>query len=312
LIQLVYENSPIAMWQIFAFGAIVLDACAETVDKIVIVGDMAINTIVATFYRNVAYYVIAVAIGLTGLVGPMHLLFSWPVLLVGLSYIGSACFYTYMLKHVELTGSSALGYARPAIFLLADITLLKAPFNGAQILGVLLLVLGGILFVINPLTHKLKPEYTKYVWMIFLYETISYAAEFYVFKHYATAINLNEISYLLSTNTVMIIGLLALTLWQGTWKSMVATAMHKHYIAKVTLSKSFDVAYTLFLYHALRLATVSQVNAMEAFYPLILLVILYVVEEDFRFKARERFDRLSLVQKTLATFVLVIGIWLAG
>ena len=299
------------MWQIYALGSIIFEAGEEVVDKIVIVSDLAINTVVATFYRNAAYFLIAVVVGITGILGHMTFLISWPIILVGCLFIGSALFYTYLLKHIELTGSSALGYSRPIVFLLVDIFILKAPFTGLQIFGVLLLILGGMLFVINPLTRRLKPEYTKYIWLIFIYETISYAAEFYVFRHYASQ-NLNEISYIFSTNIVMMVGLTVITLWKGTWKNLKALATHNHYILKMILSKGFDFIYVVFLYRALKLATVSQVSATEAFYPLILIVSLYIIQRFFKFKAGEKFDHVNLLQKTLGTAVLVLGIWLAS
>ncbi len=240
---------------------------------------MAIDTIVATFYRNVAYCLIALVVGLTGILGPMVLVINWPIVLVGALFVGSALFYTYLLKHVELTGSSALDYSRPILFLIVDVLIFQAAFNSSQIVGMLLLILGGLLFVINPLTHRLKPEYTKYVWLIFIYETISYGAEYYVFKEYVGSGQLNEISYIFSTNVVMMIGLTAITAWKGTWKNLVTVASHNRYLTKVMLSKACDFIYVVLLYRALKLATVAQVSATDAFYPLILLVLLYIVEK---------------------------------
>src|SRR5688572_14223682 len=98
------------MWQLYALGAMVFGAAEEAVDKIIIVSDLAINTIVATFYRNLIYFLLAVLIGLTGVVGSLTFVISWPIALVGLLSVGSAVFYTYMLKHVELTGAGGLDY----------------------------------------------------------------------------------------------------------------------------------------------------------------------------------------------------------
>jgi uncharacterized membrane protein len=299
------------MWQLYALAALFFQAGEEVVDKIVIVADLTIDTLVATFYRNLAYCAIAAVVGLTGVLGHMTLFLSWPVALVGALFIGSALFYTYLLKHVELTGASALGYSRPIIFLLVDILVLKAAFSGSQVMGLLLLIAGGLLFAINPLTHRLKPEYTKYVWLIFFFETLSYAAEFYVFKHYSNQ-GLNEISYIFSTNLVMIAGLTLITVWKGTWKNFTSLLRHNHYLAKMLLSKGLDFTYVVFVYQALKLATVSQVSAMDAFYPLILLVSLYILQKDFKFKAGEKFDRTNLTQKTLGTAVLILGIWLSS
>jgi hypothetical protein len=299
------------MWQLYALGSVIFETGEEIIDKIVIVSDLAINTIAATFYRNVAYVLIAVIVGMTGILGHMTFFISWPIVLVGILFVGSALCFTYLLKHIELTGSSALGYSRPIIFLLVDILVLNVPFTGFQVAGVLLLILGGMLFVINPLTRRLKPEYTKYIWLIFIYETITYAVEFYVFKYYSSQ-NLNEISYIFSTNVIMMAGLTVVTLWKGSWANLKALATHNHYLLKMILSKAFDFTYVVLLYRALKLATVSQVSATEAFYPLILIAGLYIIQGGFKFKAGEQFDRLNLLQKTLGTIALVLGIWLVS
>lgn len=299
------------MWQIFTFGALIFESGEEVLDKIIIVGDAAINSIAATFYRNLIYFLFAAVFGFAGLFGHLVFLVNWPILLVGLLAVGSSVFYTYLLKHVELTGSSALSYSRPAIFLLVDIFIFKAAFSNSEIIGIALLILGGIIFVIDPHSRRMKSQFTKYVWLIFGYETISYAAEFYVFKHYAVSQHLNEISYIFSTYVFVVIGLALLMFWENDRRSIVATATHNRYIAKVTFSKGMDFFYSLLWYHALTLATVSQVNALEAFYPLVLLVMLYVVQRKFKFEAGEDLDGTNLMQKIAGTAALVAGAWLS-
>lgn len=116
------------MWQLFALGSQIFSAAEEVVDKVIIVSDMAINSIVATFYRNLIYFAIAALIGATGILGPMRLLISWPIVIVGALSVGTALFYTYMLKHVELTGSMALSYSRPIVFY-SSISLLLKPHS---------------------------------------------------------------------------------------------------------------------------------------------------------------------------------------
>jgi uncharacterized membrane protein len=108
----------------------------------------------------------------------------------------------------------------------------------------------------------------------------------------------------------VVIGLFIVALYKNSWNTFAYTARHNGYIAKITLSKAFDFFYSLLWYHAIKLATVSQVNALESFFPLILLVMLYLSQEKFRFNAGEKLDRSTLVQKILATALLVAGAWL--
>jgi hypothetical protein len=89
------------MWQLFTFGAIVFESGEEVIDKIIIVGDMAINSAVATFYRNFIYFLFAAVLGLTGIFGPLKFLVSGPIILVGLLAVGSSIFY---FQHLYFCG----------------------------------------------------------------------------------------------------------------------------------------------------------------------------------------------------------------
>jgi drug/metabolite transporter (DMT)-like permease len=300
------------MWQIFTVAALVFNAAEITTDKVIMVANNKLDTLVASFYRNIIFLILSVAIGATGLVGVMHLRFDWPLVAVGgLELIGSI-FYTILLKKVEMTGAAAIGYIAPFLFLLVDVFVIRAPLNFTQILGILLLICGGLIFVIDPLTRRLKKQYTKYILAILLFDVVIAGAQYYGFKFYSTGEGLNEISFMVSVWFWVALGLLALVIVSRKARLLYSTAVQNRYLLKITASKSFDAIGGLFWFHALSLATVSQVNSFSSFEPLILLILLIVVQQIFKFKAGEDFTRLNLFQKTLATVILLIGAWLAN
>jgi len=115
------------MWQLFTLGGLVLEETQHVVDKIIVVADKKLDILVASFYRNLVYFLIALLSGLTGIFGNMSLLLNWPILLVGTLGVGSGITYTYLLQKIELTGYVAISYVTPFLFLFVDVFLLKAP-----------------------------------------------------------------------------------------------------------------------------------------------------------------------------------------
>ena len=300
------------MWQLFAFSSIVFSALENIVDKIIIVENKAIDLISASVIRNLEYFLIALIVGFTGVFGPLHFLFSWPILLVGVLGMFSGIFYTYVLTKLEVTGYSAVTYVTPVIFLLIDVFILKSAITVVQIFGIILLVLGGLFFVINPKTLRIKPEYTKYIWMIFLFDLIYGGVEYYIFKHYSGSQDLNEISFVVSTWLMAMITYFAIVAWQNRWHKLIITALKNKYYAKVSISKTFDVLGALASFHAIKLSLVSKATAFDSFYPLILLILIFGAQRMFKFNAEEDFHSTSLKQKIFATVLLVLGAWLSS
>lgn len=73
------------------------------------------------------------------------------------------------------------------------------------------------------------------------------------------------------------------------------------------MAKACDVGTTVFAAQALMLASVSQVSAMNAFDPIVLLFVTAIVQIAFRIHLNERFDVSNLRWKALMTVVLVAG-----
>ena len=300
------------MWQILALTSLLFSTTENVIDKIVVVTSSKMDTLLASFYRNFLFFILTGLVALTGIFGRLTFFYSWPIVIFAALSLGSGIFYTYLLKNIELTGAAALGYATPFLFLLVDVFAIKSPITMNQIAGVLLLVSGGLLFTINTKTWRIKPEYTKYIWAIFIYNIILYGTEYYTFKYYHAIKGLNEVSYLTSTWLLVSIGFIVLIILTGKWRGLRTQAVSNNFLAKETLSKSMDVFAAVLWLRALTLTEVSRVNALASFEPLMLIVLLYIFQQRFKFKAGENFDGNSLVQKVFATAVLILGAWLAS
>lgn len=300
------------MWQLLTLASIFLTTSENIIDKVVMVTDKAMDTLLASFYRNGLVFLFSVALAVTGIFGQLHIFLNWVVLLLSVLWIGQGIFYTYLLKHIELTGSSALSYITPFFFLLVDVLALKAPITLLQMGGVVLLVLGGMIFAISTENWRFKPEYTKYVLAIFALNAVFDGCEYYAFKHYHAALGINEISWMASVWLLVTAGFIILITLKRGWSKWRYTAVHNSYIAKEGVAKFLDaLAYLLWL-RALTLTNVSRVNALGSFEPLMLLVMLYATQKLLRKQTDENFDGRNLWQKIFATAVLILGALLAS
>jgi drug/metabolite transporter (DMT)-like permease len=295
------------MYIFIALLALFFEACDEAIDKIAIVKHKGIDLFAATFWRNLINFGWIAIFVASGLFGGLTFLISWPVVLLGIIFMGDAFFYTYLLKKIEISSQAALSYATPALYLIIDAFLFKLHFSAFQVLAILLLVAGGMLFTVDTKKGGIRKEFTPRVWIILVYYFLSGAVEYYSFKYYFPAYHLNEVSYFFNTYLVMIVIFIVMIVLQNRWKAVRAAAHDHHYLAKVTLSKFFDAAQSCLWLYAIALATVSQVEAVGSFYPLLLVAVVFIIQNVFGYKAEEEFKGGRLYLKIVAVVVLCVG-----
>jgi drug/metabolite transporter (DMT)-like permease len=293
------------MYIFIALASLVLETGMESIDKIAIVSHKTIDSLAASFWRNFVYFIWITIFIVSGLFGSFTFLMTWPVILLGFLFTASAFFYTYLLKKIEITSEAALSYINPALYLIIDATLLKLHFSAWEVAGTLLLTAGGMLFVVD--SHGIRKEFTPWVWMIFGYEFLSGAAEYYSFKYYFPAYHLNEISYFFNTYLVVVVLFIFMIALQNRWRVIWKAANDHHYLAKITLSKFFDAGQSCLWLYAIALSTVSQVNAIGSVYPLILIAVIFIIQNVFGYKAEEQFTKGRLYLKIIAVVLLCIG-----
>ncbi len=299
------------MWQAFAFLALLATAGQSVVDKWAIVSDRRIDPTVATFWRNALVFVFVVAMGWWGIMGTISWYFDPLILLFGALLVCSAFFYTYMLKHVEVTGIEMDNYIDPVVFLLIDVFIVGAALNGGQIAGVVLLSVGGFLFAVDARTRHLKREFSLKVVGIICFWVIYSGLQFYLFKYLNDTVGLNSVSFMASTHLVAVAIMLLLVTMRGKFGALFLSASAQ-YLPPVMLSKVFDTAAALLMLTALMSASASQVAAIGALAPLILLATAVFVQKETRFNIRERVDRANVSSKIVAVILIGLGIYLVS
>ncbi len=295
------------MWSLLAAGSLVLGAFGDTVDKIVVVSDKAIDTLAATIWRNFVWGLWIGAFGLVGLFGTIEVSFSPLMVVIGILWTGNAIFYTYLLKRIEITSEAAISYAAPFLYLLIDVVILHLGLTTLQMLGILLLVTGGLMFVVVPGKFRFRKEFTPLVWGIFLYNFALGVVEYYGFKYHFQGQGLNEPSFYFSLWIIMMIAFLPPLIIKKDHAALWRVAREKHYLWNVTISKGFDALASLLWLRAMILATISQVQALSALYPVILLGVVFVLQQELGFKAEEEFSGKRLAFKLGGIALLAIG-----
>lgn len=301
------------MWQLYVLFALTLDSVEHVVDKVAMVKDRAIDTLIASFHRTSLYFAFSTLLGLLGVFGPLRFYFGWQTIVVTVLWMVGTYAYSHLLKKIEVTGSSILSYITPSVFLFVDVFCLNAHLSPAQAIGIFLLMLGGILFVIDDRRLAIKKEYTRYIWGIFLFNCLLYGAEFYSFQYLHVHEDLNEVSYIFSIWSLVALGLLIMIVARGKISQLLHSyVINRPYLLKVSLSKSIDAMTSIFWFKAATLASVSQINAFGSFSPVILFIVVYVAQEIFGFHAEEGFQKSALRRKVPALLLLCLGGWLAS
>ncbi len=296
------------MWIIFAIGSLLAESIETAADKIALVTDETVDVLAATTLRVFFYCLVVGVVGWSGILGKLHVFIPAPILILGLLCGLSSIFYTYLLKHIEATGYAALSYASPILYLLIDTFIVKAHLDFLQIIGIFLLTIGGILFVINPKRFRLKKEFTPAVLAIFAFSFAINAFEYYSFKFYYSAGRINEISFYFNVFTIALLALAVTLILKGKLPQLKDTVLHHTgFMKTIFVSKIFDAICSILWLYAIALATVSQVNAMNALYPLMLMVALYIAQKVFQLTAKEDFSQKKSVVKFGAVLLLCVG-----
>lgn len=294
------------MWQLYALGSLFASAGESVVDKVAIVNDRRIDSSVATFWRLVLFFFFTLVIGAFGWLGGIQFSFNWLILLVAATGVVNSLIYTYLLRHIEVTGIGAITYLSPFLFLLIDTRLLHTSLSSGEIAGIFLMVLGGFAFAIDGKTHHFKRELSPLVWGMFLFMVAYIGIESYAFKYLHETDGITATGFLISYGAWMMVGLFALVVLRGKthllWKHAA-----KVYVPRVVVSKAFDAASSVLWVQALTLAAVSQVSAMEALEPLVLFVFTVLVQDILRLRAGEKLGKGRMQWKSAAIAMLVLG-----
>ena len=153
--------------------------------------------------------------------------------------------YTYALRKIEITSIGTVAYTGPVLFLLLDVCILHTPLSSLQILGAILLVLGGAGFSIEGNTRKFKEEISFKILGIFFFWMVYGGIEAYLFKYMNRSKGMNPTTFFANVWAWATIGLFLLVLIQNK-TSLLFTKDAKRYIKNSIIGKGCDVGATLF------------------------------------------------------------------
>lgn len=298
------------MWQLFSLGAVVSSALEETIDKAAVLGSHALDTVVATWIRNLIVFAIALvaAIALQHSLPPF--IISLPLMAWGFMYAAQATLWTWILKHVEVTATAIPVAVLPAIFLPIDLYLRGDHLTSMQIAGIGVLVLGSIVFFLRKHIAGDVPlrTYALMAVSMIVFDAITFGAEGYIFKDVYEQTNLAPSSFLVSGMFFMcaFLTLAVVFQWLRT-RGQMSFAGAMRYARGSTLAKVADYGTIYFTLQALTLVSLSQVSAMKAFQPLVLLGVALLLQGKLDVELKEEFSRDTLVQKVIGMSLVVIG-----
>lgn len=294
------------MWQVSALASLFSTALTDVADKAAVLYAHRVDSFVATFYRQFLFLFLTCLVGYVGWAGELQIIFNWQILLYATASLPSAYFYTLLLRKVEITGIEAAGCLSPLLFLVIDMTILQIDLSFSQVFAIIVLTLGGLMFALDGKTKKLKKELTWLVGGIFVYSFIHDVISFYTFKNLNDTIGVNGVSFYTSGYLWVTIGSLLLVLLMGRGHHLLRP-VSLHYMSLASIGKSFDVVSGLLWFHALSLAAVSQVTALGAIQPIIVLVVASVTQRKTSIHIRERLDSRNLRLKVLGVTLLALG-----
>jgi hypothetical protein len=301
------------MWQLFSLGSTFFLALEQSIDKANMVKQKAIGLLTATWIRIGAYCVIAYLASYL-IMGDAPFLVLGPLMIIlGLVNAVNSYFYSVLIRKLEITTNGILFNLAPLVFLFVDIVLLKKGLTLAEICGIFFLVGGGVLFLGRKhLLEKFGKEKRLLVFGMFIFNVFYTGFYNYLFQYDSLHFHIATTDFLLSigiwTFVFITIGVLISSARGRRVKS--SLRVYLHYTAGSFVAKTANYGATYFLLKALLLASVSQVYAMEAFFPIMLMFLVLILQGSMHIKMQEDMSREALLHKITGVVLISAGIFL--
>lgn len=298
------------MWQIYSLSSLFCGTLEETIDKATMVSHKLVGLLSATWIRNIIFLVITIIGALLIDKELPTLVITRPIILLGILYGINSIFYTVLLKKIEITSSSIITNLIPVIFLPIDIFILGKAFLSRQILGIIALIIGGIIFFLKRRNNKVvRTNRIGLITIVFLFNTLLFGFESYLFKDLFDNMKLSETSFLVNVWGVALVFLSVLILlkYLVLQNRKFQPQILIRYSRGSILSKIADFGNSFFFLKALTLSSTSQVSAMQSFYPIFLVLIVIVTQKKFHINLDEILDRKTLIIKLLGVVIICVG-----
>jgi drug/metabolite transporter (DMT)-like permease len=301
------------MWQLYSFLSLFSGATEETIDKATMIGSKAISHLNAAWIRNAISFGVSFFAAIIISRAFPSLVISVPIIILGILYGLNAITYTVLLKQVEITASSIITSFIPLVFLPIDLLILNHHFLPRQIIGVIILVLGGAIFFYRGRNHEsaITRKQILLLISIFLFDALLVGFESYLFKDYFENLHLSETNFLVNMWGVMFLFLTVLVIAFSLYKRKIpAIHLHKKYMQGSFFSKIADYGGSFFFLKALTISSTSQVTSMDVFYPLVLLLVVIGTQKNLKVNLEEYLDRRSLIPKICGVITICLGAFL--
>ena len=231
------------MWQIYSLISLLFGAMEETIDKATMVSSKTISHLNAAWIRNTISFLISIVVAIIINRALPTVFVSLPIIVLGVLYGISAITYTVLLKQVEITASSIMQSFVPLVFLPIDLFVFNYHLLPRQIIGIIVLVVGGLVFFYRKKTdtQSINKKQIFLLISIFLFDAFLIGFEGYLFKDYFENLNLSETDFLVNVWGVMFLFLTALLILRSLYKRKIPTIhLHKKYIKGSFFSKITD------------------------------------------------------------------------
>ncbi len=297
------------MWQLFSFSSLFCKTLEEAIDKATLVKYKSIDSYSSTWIRNFIFLFLSILSTILISQKLPVIVITIPIIILGVFYAINSILYTVLLKEIEITSSSIMSTFTPLIFLPIDIFIVGKKLIPRQIFGILILVIGGIVFFKR---SKINAQFTKkkilMVIGIFLFSVTLQGFESYLFQSLFIHKNLSEANFLVSLWSVVFLFLTIFILCRCLISHQRPNVkMLMNYSGGSLLSKVADYGNSFFFFKALSIASASQVSSMEVFYPILLIFVVILIQHKFGFNLEEIVDRKSLTSKLQGIMIICLG-----
>ena len=291
-------------WYLWVFLSMIAGSFETVIDKVIVIKKPEkIDVLIATFYRNFGFFVLMTLVGFLGFFGELGFVFNIPFLILAIIWPLNSFAYDYFLRNIEVSRFNGIFYVFPLIFLFVDTVFFHGRYSTVQVVGILFLVLGAVLFSIEATTKKFIFSLKTLFW-IFI-RMIPQIYLLVVYKYYSNSVN--DVSFFFSVWAMLTVIYVVAIVVTKKYQKLKETALADQFLAKTFLAKGFDVLSSIFYLEAIGIASLTAVSAFNSFSPLIMLIVLLCTSLFTRINIAEDFSRKTLVLKIIAAVTLITG-----
>lgn len=291
-------------WYVFTLLSTFAGSFERILDKRLLTGRRSPDPLLASFYRNAAFFMIVSAFAFISR-GRISLLFNIPLIVWALLHVGTALAYDYFLRTTEIVRYNSLSFAFSLLILLFDKLIFGVSLAPHEIVGLLVLGFGGCVISVD--ARSLRPALAAKQWVLLIIASVISGAEYFLFKYYSRTIQIDVPSFYVSVWLIVVLYLLIILLVKRRVPTIASLRQQKSFLAGTVLSKSIDAIAGLLSLYAVTLTTISNVYVLESLTPLSTFATAILLTKSFRWKLGESIDRHNLIYKACGVTLIAIG-----